>query len=242
MYGGTRLGRQELDGVLLSDLPGQLWTIEILERCRTVAGTDPFDRLPMPPDAVLPPFLQQQWPVPTPRGAEPRFTCIAIGVDPPVEGGTCGIIACALDHDGIGHVLADHSIGAASPEGWARKVAEAAALYPDALIVAEVNQGGRMVESVLRTAGPGAGAALRIKPVRARHGKSARAEPVAMLFEQGRVRLHGRFPEMEAELMGMIAGGGYQGPGASPDRADAMVWALIELLVRPRREPSVAQL
>ena len=172
-----------------------------------------------------------------------NFSKVAIGVDPPSGGGTCGIIACALDHDGVGHVLADHSIGGTSPEGWARKVAEAAALYPDALIVAEVNQGGKMVESVLRAAGAkDGGAALRIKLVRASEGKSARAEPVAMLFEQRRVRLHGRFPEMEAELCGLIAGGGYQGPGASPDRADAMVWALGELMLRPRAEPRVTQL
>lgn len=64
MYGGTRLGQQELDGVLLSDLPGQLWTVEMLEACRVAAGADPFGLLPSPPDAGLPPFLQQQWPVP----------------------------------------------------------------------------------------------------------------------------------------------------------------------------------
>ena len=88
----------------------------------------------------------------------------------------------------------------------------------------------------LRAADP----ALRLKLVRAHEGKSARAEPVAMLFERRRVRLHGKFPSLEAELTGMIAGGGYDGPGRSPDRADAMVWALADLMVGPRREPRVA--
>ena len=93
-------------------------------------------------------------------------------------------------------------------------------------VVAESNQGGQMVRSVLRTADPN----LRVKLVHARHGKADRAAPVAMLFEAGKVVLHGRFPALEAELCGMIAGGGYEpvwsggpgGPGVSPDRADAM--------------------
>ena len=67
--------------------------------------------------------------------------------------------------------------------------------------------------------------------VHAIQGKSARADPVSTLFEGGRVRLHGRFPQLEAELCGLIAGGGYEGPGVSPDRADAMVWALTELML-----------
>ena len=93
--------------------------------------------------------------------------------------------------------------------------------------------------------------ALRVKPATAHVGKSERAAPVAMLFEAGKITLHGRFPELEAELCGMIAGGGYEAPssggrgapGASPDRADAMVWALMELMVAPERaRPSVRML
>jgi phage terminase large subunit-like protein len=90
-----------------------------------------------------------------------------------------------------------------------------------------------MVEHVIRTADP----TLRIKLVIATAGKSERAAPVAMLFEAGKVTLHGRFPELEAELLGMIAGGGYEGPGVSPDRADAMVWGLTELMLTPHRTP-----
>lgn len=84
-----------------------------------------------------------------------------------------------------------------------------------------------MVQAVLHTADP----SLKVKPVTATVGKAERAAPVAMLFEAGKVTLHGRFPELEAELCGMIAGGGYEGPGTSPDRADAMVWSLTELML-----------
>ena len=73
------------------------------------------------------------------------------------------------------------------------------------------------------------GSKLKVDLVHAHVGKSARAEPIAMLFEAGRVQFHGRFPDLERELCGLIAGGGYEGPGTSPDRADAMVWALTSL-------------
>ena len=90
-----------------------------------------------------------------------------------------------------------------------------------------------MVKAVLHTADPN----LRVKLVTATVGKAERAAPVAMLFEAGKVVLHGRFPELEAELLGMIAGGDYEGPGVSPDRADAMVWGLTELMLTPERAP-----
>jgi phage terminase large subunit-like protein len=122
--------------------------------------------------------------------------------------------------------LAGHSVTARSPEGWADAVAAAAAAHGTREVVAEANQGGKMVKAVLNTADPN----LRVRLVNAHTGKSARAEPVAHLFEAGRVRLHGRMPELEAQLLGMIAGGGYEGPGQSPDRADAMVWGVSELM------------
>jgi phage terminase large subunit-like protein len=84
--------------------------------------------------------------------------------------------------------------------------------------------------------GKGAG---DIRRVTATVGKSHRAEPIARLFEAGQVVLHGRMPELEAQLLGMIAGGGYEGPGDSPDRADAMVWALTELMLGRRKAPRV---
>ncbi|WP_309611167.1 terminase large subunit domain-containing protein [Sphingomonas sp.] len=236
MFAGTRKERVELHGELIRDAAGALWTVEMIEACRiqpggALTGLAPAVPLPPPPVPYLkriggPPRVAERW---------ADYQRFVIGVDPPAGDGTCGIVLCALDWEGIGHVLGDHSIGAVSPGTWAARVAAVATLNPETLVVAEVNQGGVMVETVLRTADP----ALRIKLVRASVGKSARAEPVAMLFEQGRVRLHGRMDALEAELRGMVAGGGYKGPGASPDRADAMVWALSELLVAPRAEPRV---
>jgi phage terminase large subunit-like protein len=123
-------------------------------------------------------------------------------------------------------VLADHSVTARSPEGWARAVADAAAIHGTREIVAESNQGGKMVKAVLLTADPG----LHVRLVTASQGKTLRAEPVAHLFEAGKAVLHGSMPELEAQLLGMIAGGGYEGPGRSPDRADAMVWGVGEVV------------
>jgi phage terminase large subunit-like protein len=154
---------------------------------------------------------------------------IVIGVDPPASasGDACGIVAVGLGRDGTGYVLEDASVRGLSPEGWARAVAEAAGRNGADRVVAEKNMGGDMVESVLR----GAALHLPVRLVSASRGKTARAEPVAALFEKGRAKFAGAFPELEDELAGMIAGGGYEGPGRSPDRADAMVWALTELML-----------
>jgi phage terminase large subunit-like protein len=153
-------------------------------------------------------------------------------VDPPASAeGTCGIVVCGLGEDRVGYVLADRSVAGVAPEGWARRVAEAAATWGADRVVAEANNGGAMVKSVLCAASAG----LPVTLVHASLGKVARAEPVAVAFENGRVKLSGRFPELEDELAGLVQGGGYQGPGASPDRADAMVWALTELVVKPER-------
>ena len=117
-------------------------------------------------------------------------------------------------------------------------VAAAEAWVADRVVV-ETNQGGEMVESVLRSAD----CALPVAPVRARYGKGQRAEPVAMKFARGQARFAGAFPELEDELCGLTVGGGYEGPGRSPDRADAMVWAMTELLcARAQAEPRVRRL
>jgi phage terminase large subunit-like protein len=134
-------------------------------------------------------------------------------------------------------VLEDASVAGLSPEGWARKVAAAAERWGADRVVAEANQGGDMVGSVLRQAD----VALPVKLVHASRGKVRRAEPIAAALENGRVKLAGRFPALEDELCGLTIGGGYEPEGLagrSPDRADACVWALSELL-RPRREPRV---
>ena len=158
---------------------------------------------------------------------------IVIGVDPPAsaEGDACGIVACALGMDGIGYVIGDHSVRGLSPEGWAGKVVDAATAWGADCAIVEKNQGGDMVRSVLRAADP----ALPVRPVFARYGKGDRAEPVAMLFETGQAKLAGSFPELEDELCALTRGGRYAGPGRSPDRADAMVWAMSELMLG--REP-----
>ena len=147
-------------------------------------------------------------------------------------------MVCGLGADGVGYVLADASEGGLSPEGWARKVARAAEDWSADLVVVETNQGGEMVESHasrrrLRAAGP---------PVKARFGKGKRAEPVAQRFETGKAKFAGVFPELEDQLCGLTRAGGYEGPGRSPDRADAMVWAMAELLLGVQREPRIRML
>jgi phage terminase large subunit-like protein len=137
-------------------------------------------------------------------------------------------VVCGVGGDGRLSVLHDASVGGASPERWARAVAGAADAWGADRVVAEKNQGGDMVENVLRNAD----VHLPVRLVSASRGKSARAEPVAALFEAGRAKLAGRFPELEDELAGLLIGGGYAGPGRSPDRADAMVWAISALMKR----------
>ena len=205
-YGKSLLGRQELDGELIADLPGALWTRALLEACREAAASSPAAR-------------------------------VVIGVDPPASahGDACGIVVCALGEDGVGRMLADCSVEKASPEKWARAVATAARVWSADRVIAEANQGGTMVESVLRAAD----IALPVRLVHAHRGKAARAEPVAALYEAGRVRHAGSFPRLEDELCGLLPGGSYEGPGNSPDRADACVWALSELMLGQRVEPRV---
>lgn len=205
-YGKSLLGRQELDGELIEDLPGALWTRALLEECREDAASAPPAR-------------------------------VVVGVDPPASAGgdACGIVVAALGEDGIGRVLADASVSGASPERWAQAVARAARLWRADRVVAEANQGGAMVASVLRAAD----LALPLRLVHASRGKAARAEPVAALYEAARVRHAGTFPALEDELCGLIAGGSYQGPGRSPDRADALVWALTELMLKNNAQPRV---
>lgn len=205
-YGKSLLGRQELDGELIADVEGALWTRAMLEQAREPAASSA--------------------PVRT-----------VIGVDPPASSGgdACGIVVCALGEDGVARVLADCSVEKASPEKWARAVAKAAAAWHADRVVAEANQGGAMVASVLRAAD----LALPLRLVHASQGKTARAEPVAALYEAGRVRHAGQFPRLEDELCGLVAGGKYEGPGRSPDRADALVWALTELVLKRKTVPRV---
>jgi phage terminase large subunit-like protein len=209
MYGGTRLGRQELEGVLFEDVAWALWSREVIEGSRQ-SGT-------------LPPMM---W--------------VVVGVDPPAsaDGDAGGIVVCGLGEDGVAYVLADCTVAGMRPEGWARAVCRAAEAWGADKVVAEKNQGGDMVESVLRSAQAG----LPVVLVSASRGKAARAEPVALAFEAGRAKLGGAFPQLEDEMAGLTSGGGYQGPGRSPDRADAMVWAMTELMAPAAAEPRVRRL
>jgi phage terminase large subunit-like protein len=209
-YGGTRLGRQELDGELLFDQDGALWTRAMLEHCVSRPDRQRHGRG---------------------RGRD-AFCRVVVGVDPPAgeKGDACGVIAAGLDEAGIAHVLEDASIARPSPEQWARRVAETAERWTADRIVAEANNGGSMVRSVLHAVN----AMLPIKLVHASAGKTARAEPVAALYEAGRVLHIQVFPQLDDQLCGMLQGGRYAGPGRSPDRADALVWALTELMLQQK--------
>ncbi|WP_446532542.1 DNA-packaging protein [Qipengyuania marincola] len=205
-YGKTALGRQELDGVMLEDIEGALWSRSLIERCRDTDSTMPMAR-------------------------------VVVGVDPPASerGDECGIVVCGVGENGVAQVLADCSLARPSPERWARAVAEAASAWNADRVVAEANQGGQMVGSVLRAAD----LTLPLTLVHASRGKVARAEPIAALYESGRVRHAGLFAKLEDQLCGLMTGGGYEGPGRSPDRADALVWALSELMLGRRGRPRV---
>lgn len=205
-FGGSQLARQEIAGEMLSDLEGTLWPRATLEKVRNSQSVSPLTR-------------------------------IVVAVDPPISssGDECGIIVAGVAEDGIARVLADCSIARAKPSDWARMVAVAAEQWGADRVIAEANQGGAMVESVLRAAN----AVLPVKLVHASRGKIARAEPVAALYEAGKVQHAGSFPKLEDQMCGMLIGGEYAGPSRSPDRADALVWALTELMLSPTARPSV---
>lgn len=165
---------------------------------------------------------------------------IVVAVDPPASSkagaDACGIVAAGLDAAGHAYVLADATLARAAPEAWA---ATALALYhrlaADSLVV-EVNQGGEMATAVLHQVD----AAVPVTPVRATRGKYLRAEPVSMLYAQGRVHHVGALPALEDELCDFGPDG--LSSGASPDRLDALVWALTHLLLRGGPEPRIRRL
>ncbi len=203
-YAGTRLGRQELDGVLLADAEGALWTGEMLEAARAEAA--------------------------------PALDRVVVALDPAVTSGAgadaCGIVVAGAQlqgppQDWRAWVLADRTLRGAGPDGWARAAIRAMEEFGAERLVAEVNQGGQLVEEVLRQVDP----LVPVRSVRASRGKTARAEPVAALYEQGRVR---HLPGLEAleDQMALMTVRGFEGAG-SPDRVDALVWAITELILEP---------
>ncbi len=211
-YAGTRQGVQELEGRLVEDVEGALWTAEMLEAAR------------------LRPALAPQR--------------IVVAVDPPVTGHAgsdeCGIVVVGAITDGPPQlwravVLEDASVRGASPETWARAAIAAMQRHKADRLVAEVNQGGDLVKSVIRGIDP----VVPIRSVNATRSKQARAEPVAALYEQGRVA-HVRGLSALEEQMGLMSAQGFRGKG-SPDRVDALVWALTDLIVEPAQHHSAPQ-
>ena len=187
-------------------MEGALWPAALLERCQ--------------------------------RSEVPRLDRIVVAVDPPVTGGAgadaCGIVVAGVRMQGPPQqweavVLEDASVEGASPAQWAHAAVAACERHGADRLVAEVNQGGELVERVIRQVD----AAVPFKAVRASRGKTARAEPVAALYEQGRVGHVAGLGLLEAQMAQMSVRG-FLGTG-SPDRVDALVWALTELMIEPAR-------
>jgi phage terminase large subunit-like protein len=189
LYAGTRLGRQELDAEIIEDNDAALWKRAIIERFR-VRET-------------------------------PALVRVIVAVDPPasVHGDECGIVVAGADESGAAYVLADLSAGGLTPNQWASRVADAYLDFKADRIVAEANQGGDMVKTMLLQLLPNA----PVKAVHATRDKRTRAMPAVSLYERGRVHHAGVFAELEDQMCN------YDGSGASPDRMDALVWALTEL-------------
>nr|WP_051929224.1 terminase family protein [Thermopetrobacter sp. TC1] len=199
-YAGTRLARQELMGELIEDDPDALFTRQNVEKGRCTAA--------------------------------PPLKRIVVAVDPPAGRGPaacCGIIVAGRDRRGDIYVLEDASLERAGPFRWARAAVSAYYRHAADRIVAEINQGGEMVEALIRQVDP----AAPFRAVRASRGKIVRAEPVAALYEQGRVHHLGVFTALEEELFAFEA---LIEAGKSPDRADALIWAVTEL-TRPHFPP-----
>ena len=215
-YGGTRLGRQELDGLLLNDVAGALWTGDMLADCLV--------------------------------GEVPELDRIVVAVDPPVTGhadsDACGIVVAGATYGDApeswrAYVIEDATVGPASPATWARRAVQAVRAHGADRLVAEVNQGGALVESVIRGVDP----LIPFRSVHATRSKGIRAEPVAALYEQGRVYHLRGLGDLE-DQMALMTPTSFGGDG-SPDRVDALVWALTDLMIEPARnwcQPSVRTL
>lgn len=200
-FEGTRLGRQELYAEMLEDVPGALWTRDMIDAAQTKSAPD--------------------------------MRRIVVAVDPSGtagasdDGDSIGIVVAGLGVDGRGYVLADRSCKL-SPDGWGKRAVAAYHEFKADRLIAERNFGGAMVAHVIRTVDKN----VAYKEVTASRGKTARAEPVAALYEQLRVSHVGSLPELEDQACAMTSSG-YMGEG-SPDRVDALVWALSELMVERR--------
>jgi len=207
-YTGTLLGRQELDGEIVDARSGSLWRRDWIDAHR-VSGA-------------------------------PEMKTIVVAVDPPVtataSSDACGIMVAGIGPDNRAYILSDRTVQGREPHIWARAAIAAYQDFAADRIVAEVNQGGDLVISVLRQIDP----AVAVQKVRATRGKWLRAEPVAALYAEGRVSHVGAFDKLEDQMCDFGADG--LTSGRSPDRLDALVWALTSLLLGTGRNPTIRSL
>ena len=191
-YEGTRIGRQELYGEVLDDVPGALWVREQIDKMRVRLAPD--------------------------------MSRVVVAIDPAVTSGEgsdeTGIVVAGKGVDGDYYVLADRSCRM-SPHGWATRAVVAFDDFKADRIVAETNNGGEMVELTIRTVREN----VPYVSVHASRGKRTRAEPIAALYEQGKVHHVGALPELEDQQCSFLP----EGNEKSPDHVDALVWALTEL-------------
>lgn len=213
-YEGTRIGRQELNAELLDDTPGALWNRSLIDQHRL-----------LPADPSQPIRL-------------PHFVRVVVAVDPQKEAGEAaaetGIMVVGKTAEGHGYLLEDLSLNG-TPEEWGRAAVQAYDDWAADMLVYEANQGGEMVAAVLRGAAKSlkedkqrAADFVPLKAVHATRGKYVRAEPVSQLYEQGKIHHVGSFPELEDQLCEYTPDGSM---GYSPDRMDALVWGLTELMI-----------
>ena len=199
-YEGRAIGRQELYAEIVEETPGALWTRPLSERQRVAPEASPRE-----------------------------FAEVVVAVDPPARSGKqadeCGIVVAAKGGDGRLYVLADLTSQGDTPAGWAARVGTAYRGFAANRVVAEINNGGEMVTEVLRQAEPH----LPVRTVTATRGKFLRAEPIAAAYERGLVHHAGTFPKLEDQLCALTPDFDRRS-GPSPDRADALVWAIADLL------------
>ncbi len=158
----------------------------------------------------------------------PTLARVVVGVDPPGGATECGIIVAGLGDNGHAYVIDDKSIKA-SPDSWAEAVLTAFNRNTADRVVGEANFGGDMVENTIIQAAKARGQTVAYKPVHASRGKAVRAEPVAAMYEQGRIHHVGEFPYLEEEMCTWLPGVSRE----SPNRLDALVWAITELMLEP---------
>ena len=203
-YAGTRLGRQEIDAEILTDTPGALWTLDLLDLHRV--------------------------------SSPPELTRIVVAIDPAaksgVENAESGIVVAGVASDGRAYVLQDLSLSG-SPDQVMKAAVAAYHEHKADRVVAEVNNGGDWIESVIRKVDTG----VSYKGIHASRGKMVRAEPVSALYEQGRVSHIGAMPALEDQMIE------YTGDRSekSPDRMDALVWALTELMLGAKEAYTVRE-